>query len=230
MLPIPGLAEEADRWEKTNRKIFAFNEFFDRYALKPVAKGYKKVTPGWLNDMITRIFANLDDVSSGFNNVLQWEWHEAGNNFGRFGLNTTLGVVGMFDVATATGLRKYPDDLGLTLAKWGVGEGPYLVVPFLGSYTLRDTVWIWPGTAMRPVSYIEHDMTRWSVRAVAIVDVRADVLEIESAISGDRYIFMRDFYLQRRRLAAGQIIEDDFGAGGEDLDGDEWGTSGDDGW
>lgn len=228
LLLVPGLtawAEEdnGDPWEGFNRKVFSFNEFVDRYALKPVARGYKFLMPGWADDSVTRVFANLADVRSGLNNLLQWEWHEAGHNFGRFGVNTTLGVAGLFDVATDLRLRKYPDDLDLTLAKWGVSPGPYLVLPFWGSSTVRGAAVIWPEDYMRPRHYIEHDLTRHSVTAVYVVDLRADLLEVEKAVSGDRYIFLRDLYLQSRRLAAGEDIEDDFGAGMSTDDG--WGDS-----
>lgn len=208
--------------------MFGFNEAADRYFVKPVARGYKKITPGWLDDSITRVFANLSDVRSGLNNVLQWEWHEAGHNFGRFFVNSTLGVVGLFDVATDLQLRKYPDDLDLTLAKWGINSGPYLVLPFWGPSTVRGAAVIWPEDYMRPRHYIEHDRTRFSVTATYVIDLRADLLQVEQSISGDRYIFLRDFYLQSRRMAAGEEIEDDFGAD-VPLD-DGWGGGEDNGW
>ena len=218
----------ADPWESFNRKVFGFNEFVDRYALKPVAKGYKKITPGWLDDSISRVFANLDDLRSGVNSVLQWEWPRAGSNFGRFAINTTLGVGGLFDVATDVRLRKYPEDLDLTLARWGVSSGPYLVLPFWGPSTVRGAAAIWPEDYLRPRHYIDHDLTRHSVTAVYIIDLRADLLDVERAISGDRYIFLRDFYLQSRRMAAGEKVEDDFGS---DLPaGDGWGESDSSGW
>ena len=152
-----------------------------------------------------------------------------GSNFGRFGINTPLGVAGLFDVATDVGLRKYPEDLDLTLATWGVPSGPYLVLPFWGSSTVRGAAAIWPEDYMRARHYIDHDLTRFSVTAVYVIDLRADLLDVERAISGDRYIFLRDFYLQSRRMAAGEEVKDDFGA---DLPaGDGWGGAGqDDGW
>ena len=220
---------QQDRWEGMNRRIFAFNEFADKYAIKPVAKAYKKVTPRFLDDTITRMFQNLNDLRSSINNVLQWEWYNAGQNFGRFTVNSTMGVGGMFDVATDIRLKKLPDDLGSTLAVWGVPEGPYLVLPFLGPSTVRDASAMWPEDYLRAYHYIDHDLTRYSVVAVYAIDTRADLLDFESAIVGDRYSFIRDFYIQNRRLAAGQAPpEDDFGAdmpagdGWDDEGGDDW--------
>lgn len=233
--PSASAPKNPDPWEGMNRKIFAFNEFADKYALKPAAKGYKKVTPSWLDDSITRIFENMRDLRSSVNNVLQWEWSRAGNNFGRFMVNSTMGVGGMFDVATSVQLRKYPDDLGSTLAVWGVGEGPFLMLPFFGPSNVRDAAVIWPEDFLRPYHYIDHTLTRYSVTAVYVLDVRADLLNFESAIVGDRYSFIRDFYIQNRRMQAGEEPPpDDFGSGASDgaseSDWDDEPTSADDGW
>lgn len=215
---------EVDPWEGFNRKIFAFNEKFDRYIFKPTAKGYRKVTPDWLDDSITRFFENLSDLRSGLNNVLQWEWGNAGNNFGRFGVNTTLGVAGLFDVASDMNLRKVEDDLSATLAVWGVPQGPYLVLPILGPSSVRDASTLWPEDYMRARHYIDHDLTRWSVTAVYAIDLRADLLDLEKAIVGDRYSFIRDAWLAQRRqiISPGAPPEDDFGSGFDDFEDEEW--------
>jgi len=214
VLAAPKTPEQQDPWQGLNRKVFAFNEFVDRYALKPVAKGYRKVTPQFLDDTITRMFENIRDLRSSINNVFQWEWYNAGQNFGRFTVNTTLGVGGMFDVASDIKLRKLPDDLGSTFAVWGVPQGPYLVMPFLGPSTVRDATALWPEDYLRAYHYIDHDLTRYSVIAVYAIDTRADLLDLEETIVGDRYTFIRDYYIQSRRLAAGEPLpEDDFGAG-----------------
>ncbi len=204
--------EQQDPWEGLNRRVFGFNEFVDKYALKPVAKGYRKITPRFLDDGITRLFENIRDLRSSINNVLQWEWYNAGHNFGRFTVNTTLGVGGFFDVASDIKLKKLPDDLGSTFAVWGVPQGPYLVVPFLGPSTVRDAAALWPEDYLRAYHYIEHDLTRYSVIAVYAIDTRADLLDLENAIVGDRYTFIRDYYIQSRRMAAGEPAPvDDFG-------------------
>lgn len=230
-LVFPGISVAADEvrvdpWEKMNRRVFAFNEVVDKYALKPAARGYRAITPGWLDDSVTRVFENLSDVRSGLNNILQWEWRHAGSNFSRVLVNSTLGVAGIFDVATRVNINKYPDDLGSTFAVWGMGEGPFIVLPFLGPSTVRDTLALWPEDYMRPRHYIEHDLTRYSVTAVYVVDLRADLLDLEKNIVGDRYSFIRDFYLQSRRLRAGEAPPpDDFGSEAYEEEGwgeEEW--------
>lgn len=225
--PVHGRDIE-DPWYGFNRKVFAFNEGFDRYLFKPVARGYKKVTPRVIDNSITRFFANIADLRSSVHGVLQWEPGNAGNNIGRFLVNSTVGVAGLFDAASDLGLRKTNEDMGLTFARWGIGEGPYVVLPFLGPSTVRDGIGMIPDDWLRARHYIGHDLTRHSVTAIYVLDLRADLLEVERAISGDRYLFIRDFYLQSRRLAAGEAPpEDDFGS---DLPADDWGDGGDDGW
>ncbi|MCC1497967.1 VacJ family lipoprotein [Alcanivorax sp. 1008] len=213
-----------DPWESFNRGVFAFNETIDRYFLKPVAKGYRWVTPGWMDDSVTRVFQNAKDVPSAINHVLQWQWRRAGHSSARVLMNTTMGIGGLLDVASKAGLEKHSTDFGLTMASWGVASGPYLVLPGLGPSTLRDAAAIWPDNYLAPRSLIEHDLTRWSVTALYIVDLRADLLNVEKAMVGDRYGFMREFYLSSRKMAAGIVEEDDFGA---DFESGDWG---DDGW
>ncbi|ERP86666.1 ABC transporter [Alcanivorax sp. P2S70] len=198
-----GQNQYADPWENMNRKVFAFNEFLDTYGLKPVAKGYQKATPQWMDDTITRFYENLRDFRSGLNSVLQWRWNHVGQNWGRFAVNSTLGIGGLFDVASKVNLRKHDTDLGLTFARWGIPEGPYLVLPFFGPSTGRDAAAIWPEDYMRLRHYIDHDLTRHSFTAVYVVDLRADLLDLERTIVGDRYTFIRNAYLQRRRFESG---------------------------
>ena len=231
LMPLPLLAatpeparHPADPWEGFNRKVFAFNETVDRYFLKPTAKGYRWITPGWLDNSITRVFQNAKDLTSIVSHVLQWEWGRAGNSTGRVLMNTSMGIGGLFDVATPAGLEKRTSDLGITLARWGVPSGPYLVLPLLGPSTVRDASMIWPEDYISPRNLIDHDLTRWSVSAVYVVDLRADLLDLEKNIVGERYSFMRDFYLSSRRMEAGEEIEDDFSA---DFEEGDWG---DDDW
>ena len=192
-----------DPWEDFNRKVFAFNETLDKYALKPTAKGYRKVTPQWMDDTITRFYENLRDFRSGLNSVLQWRWGHVGQNWGRFAVNSTLGIGGLFDVASKVNLEKHDTDLALTFARWGIPEGNYLVLPFFGPSTGRDAAAIIPEDFMRLRHYIDHDLTRHSFTAVYVVDLRADLLDLERNIVGDRYTFIRNAYLQRRRFESG---------------------------
>lgn len=220
-----GTAHPDDPWESFNRKVFAFNETIDRYMLKPAAKGYRWITPQWLDDRLTNIFQNARDIPSAINHSLQWQWRRAGHSTGRVLLNSTVGIGGLFNVASKAGLEKHSTDLGLTLARWGVPSGPYLVVPGLGPSTVRDAAAWWPDDYLSPRHYIEPDEVRWGISALYVVDYRADLLDAERVIVGDRYTFLREFYLASRRMAAGEQIEDDFSAGFEEAD---WGD--DDGW
>ncbi len=193
-----GQFEERDPWEGFNRKIFGFNDFVDRYAIKPAAKGYQWITPQWLDDTVTRFFSNLGDIGDSINYVLQWRWGEAGSNLGRFTVNTTLGIAGLFDVASRMDLNNSDTNLDVTLGRWGVPSGPYLVLPILGPSTVRDTGTLYPRSYLWPPTYIEDDLTRYSVAALYGVDLRADLMELERNIVGDRYTFIRNAYLQRR--------------------------------
>lgn len=212
-----------DPWENFNRKMFSFNEGMDKYMLKPAAVGYTKTVPKSARGPIGNFFNNFRDFRSGVNNILQWRWRQAGHNLGRFTLNTTLGIGGLFDVASSTGLKRERSDLGITLARWGVPEGPYLMLPFLGPSTVRDASMIIPDSYLE-LNVIDHSLTKWSVIGVQVLDIRSQLLDYESAIIGDRYNFIREFYLQDRRDKAGIDTRDDdfdFG-GGDDWDEDDW--------
>ena len=140
----PALAAEEDPWEGVNRAVFRFNDTVDTYTLKPLAQGYQKVTPGFLEDGIGNVFSNLGDVVVLTNDLLQGKVRDAGIDTSRILFNTTFGVLGFFDVATRMGLHKNDEDFGQTLGIWGVDAGPYLVLPALGPSNLRDAV----GTAV----------------------------------------------------------------------------------
>lgn len=217
---------EVDPWEGFNRKVFAFNDTLDRYAARPAARTWRKVTPDWFDESVTRVFENIKDLSSAVNSTLQWEWPQAGQSFGRFTVNSTLGVAGLFDVASRIKLRKSEQDFGLTLAHWGVASGPYLVMPFTGPGTVRSHAGRVPDYWFWAPNYIDDELTSYGVSAVYLVDMRAGLLDLEKAIVGDRYTFMRDVWLQNRFQKTGEAPPgDDFGDGFDDDFGD-----GDDGW
>lgn len=208
-----------DPWESFNRSIFVFNDTADRWVLKPVAVGYTKVTPDPVERGVSNFFSNLAEVRNVLNDLLQWKWGQAGNDFGRLLVNSTLGVAGFFDVARHMSLpRSEGEDFGQTLAVWGVGQGPYLVLPFLGPSNVRDTVGLPVDWAADPVTYIDDVATRNSVKALDYIEDRAALLDAEQLVSGDKYLFYREAYLQRRNyLIKDGEIEDDFGAFGDDF-------------
>lgn len=215
-LAASGGTEGRDPWETYNRKVFAFNDFFDRWLLKPVVKGYKYVAPAPVETGISNAFENLLEPASVLNDLLQWKWKAAGRDLGRFVVNSTAGVVGLWDVADMMGWKKptSSEDFGQTLRTWGVPTGPYFVIPFLGPSTLTEAFVATPVDFFtHPVSYTESVRAYNSLSALKIIDKRSQLLAAEELISGDRYIFIREGYLQNRAFNAadGQVI-DDFGA------------------
>jgi phospholipid-binding lipoprotein MlaA len=189
-----------DPFESINRGIDNFNQEFDKAVAKPVAKGYRIVTPSVLDLGITNFFNNLADVPSAVNNLLQLKPTHALTDLGRVCINSTLGIFGLFDVASDMGIPNYKEDLGQTLGFWGIGDTPYLVVPFFGPKTLRDLIGMVGDTWMNPISYPSQE-TYYALTTVQFIDIRADLLEAgdvldEAAV--DRYAFQREFYLQKR--------------------------------
>lgn len=226
-MPVWGQEPEqespVDPWEGFNRKVHQFNETADRWVLKPVARGYVKITPEPVEQGVSNFFGNLLEVRNIFNDVLQWKWKQAGNDTGRFLVNSTLGVGGVFDVARHMKLEKSDgEDFGQTLAAWGVNSGPYVVLPFLGPSTIRDTAGLPADWMVHPIDQIDHVRTRNIVRSLDFVNTRAELLQAENFVSGDRYIFLREAYLQRREylIQDGDVEDDDFGGFGGDEYGD----------
>ena len=206
-------AERNDRLENLNRTAFVFNEALDNIFLKPAAKTYKAAVPDPLEKGILNVFSNLNEITNVFNDLLQGKFAQAGNDSGRFLINTTVGVGGLFDVAQRAGLDKSEgEDFGQTLAVWGVGSGPYLMLPLVGPSTLRDAPSKFFDSFANPLGYMDHVSTRNSMRGLDLLAMRADLLALDDVISGDRYLFVRDVYLQRREyLTSDGAIEDDFG-------------------
>lgn len=211
LLPVTATQAQDDPFERFNRAMFTFNDTLDTYALKPLAQGYQAVTPQIVEDGIGNMFNNVGEVRNFANNLLQAKFHNAGVDTGRFLINTTAGLLGFFDVAKKVGLPRNDEDLGQTLGVWGVSSGPYLVLPFFGPSTVRDGLAAIPDAYTGPYPYIDDVRTRNSVRALDIVNKRAELLKFDNMIRGDKYIFVRNAYLQTRefRVRDGQV-EDDF--------------------
>lgn len=210
LLPLAATASDDDPWESFNRPVFRFNDTLDTYALKPVAKGYQAVTPQFLEDGVHNVFNNLGDVGNLANDLLQGKLHDAGVDTGRLIFNTTFGLLGFFDVASHMGLQRNDEDFGQTLGAWGVDSGPYLVIPFLGPSTVRDAGAKIPDSFLEPYPYIDHVPTRNVTRTVDVVDTRASLLSAEKMITGDKYIFIRNAYLQNRefKVKDGEVVDD----------------------
>ena len=204
-------ATEDDPWESINRPIYKFNDVVDTYALKPLAQGYQFVTPQFLEDGIHNMFRNVGDVTNLANNILQAKPAAAGVDTARLIFNTTFGLLGFFDVGTKMGLQRNEEDFGQTLGRWGVPSGPYVVLPLLGPSTVRDAVAIYPDTYAEPYRYMNDIPARNMAIGMDVIDTRASLLSAEKLITGDKYVFIRNAYLQNRefKVKDGQV-EDDF--------------------
>jgi len=187
-----------------NRSIFSFNESVDENVIKPVAEGYRFVTPDPAEIMISNFYSNLDDVKVIFNDLLQLKFRNAGADSARFMINTILGMGGLVDFGTDYGFPKRHEDFGQTLGHWGVSTGPYIVLPFIGGSNMRDAPAMLVDVAANPATYMGFVTVGIApaMGAVAAVDTRAGLLDTEEIVDEaalDKYEFLRDAYLQRRR-------------------------------
>ena len=209
--------QKVDPLEGINRVFYELNfNLLDPVIIKPIAIIYDQTTPKPVRGVLRNFFSNLDEVPSLVNNVLQGKFGQAGNNAGRFLMNTTIGLGGFFDVAKKAGLQPGEDeDFGQTLAVWGIPAGPYLMLPFFGPSTLRDAPSNFVDSLFDPFSYNNQLSVRVAIKGIDLIALRADLLGIDDVISGDEYLFIRDVYLQNREYVISDgAIEDDF----DDLD------------
>lgn len=201
---------EEDPWESFNRSIYSFNNTADAYLVKPVAQGYAYIMPEVGRKGVNNFFNNLLDVNGALNGLLQGRVDQGLENVGRVIINSTIGIFGLFDVATKLGVPQYQTDFGHTLSIWGVPQGPFVMLPFLGPSTMRSGV----GTAFdayaSPMGQMGNSDPAWGLRVFNIVDLRAGLLGADELLSGDQYIFLRDAYLQQRRLqiSDGKVVDD----------------------
>jgi phospholipid-binding lipoprotein MlaA len=191
-----------DPIEGFNRTVFTFNDKVDQYALKPVAKGYVTITPQPVRDSVTNFFSNIGDVYIAANNLLQLKIADGVGDIMRIVINTVFGVGGLFDVATLAKLPKHDNDFGLTLGHYGVPSGPYLVLPLFGPSTARDAVGYVGNYFVNPLTYVNPDAVTWGLYGLNLINTRANLLSASDVLEGaalDKYSFVRNAYLQRRR-------------------------------
>ena len=211
--------------EGFNRTMHGFNHHLDKWLLKPVTKGYKWVTPDPVERGVSNVFGNLKEVINIPNDLLQGKFKQAANDTGRLLVNSTIGIGGVFEVADSMGLKKSEgEDLGQTLASWGVPSGPYIVMPLLGPSTLRDLPsGAVDSLAFDPLRHIDNVSVRNSLYGLRTIDTRSELLDSEELITGDRYTFIKGAYLQRREYLIGDgEVEDDFGADDDEYESDEY--------
>lgn len=207
-----GAQSTEDPLQGLNRKIFAFNDTIDAWVLRPVASGYDRVTPDPVQRRIGNFFDNLGTPVVALNQFLQGKPKAGLSDVTRFLVNTTVGVGGIFDVAAASGLPKHDEDFGQTFALWAGGQGAYLVVPFRGPATTSHATGMVLDVFTSPLRLLSSNRDRAIIGAVDIIDTRAGLLSSERLISGDRYVFIRDAYLQNRKyqIQDGKVEEDPF--------------------
>jgi phospholipid-binding lipoprotein MlaA len=206
VIALGGCATEArnpaDPLEPLNRAVFTFNDNVDRAVLKPVAQGYRTVVPQLARTGVSNFFSNLEDVWISANNLMQGKVEFALGDLLRFTFNSTFGLLGVLDVASEMGLEKHNEDFGQTLGRWGVGAGAYLVLPLLGPATVRDAcgrVADWQGDV---VGNLDHVPTRNTLYGARVVNDRANLFDATGILEEaalDKYTFVRDSWLQRRR-------------------------------
>ncbi|HEY8053979.1 MAG TPA: VacJ family lipoprotein [Steroidobacteraceae bacterium] len=197
----PGVkSDPRDPWERMNRTTYRFNDALDRTIAKPVARGYRRVTPHFVQTGVGNFLDNLGSPVVMVNDLLQGEFRAFASDTGRLLMNTTLGIGGLLDPATAAGLDKNDRDFGQTLGKWGVRTGPYLVIPFLGPSDIRDAVGRVGDVYSDPRHYIRSNWLSWGLWGVGAVNTRARLLDADATIAGayDPYAFIRTAYLQHR--------------------------------
>ena len=224
LLSFPIFGEEInDPFEDLNRDIFIFNEKLDEKLLKPAAITYRKVTPQFARTGVTNFFNNLEEIDTTINQVLQGEIKYAFNDAGRFVINSTIGLFGLIDVASKMGLERHEEDFGQTLGVWGFDSGPYIMIPFLGPSNPRDLL-------SRPISSflsgtfaMEDNDVKITLVGIDALETRERLLDAETLIIGDKYIFVKDAYIQSREyeINNGSTEDDEFLDDMDDIFGDD---------
>lgn len=202
-IPEGEIRSPRDPWESMNRTTFEFNEKLDRFVMKPAAQGYSFIVPELVRDGISNMISNVLDVPTAVNDLLQGKPQDSVDDLSRVLINTTMGIGGIFDVATAGGMEKRREDFGQTFATWGIESGPYLVLPVFGASTVRDTVGLGVDIMTDPLfQLIKNRPLNLSITAIRFIDVRTKYLDggdLLDQIVLDKYTFTRDTYFQRRR-------------------------------
>ncbi len=214
-IPVAALAEEAKKnvgpLEPINRAIYAFNDVADRYAFRPVAKGYNYVLPQPVRNGIGNFFDHWTYPVTIVNGFLQGKFQQGTEDTVRFVFNTTFGILGFFDPATKGGLTKHTEDFGLTFARWGIPQGPYVVLPVLGPYTARSGIGILGNIQVNPVIQIDNSSARTKLIIAWFIESRAALIGPDETVQDayDPYLFLRDAYLQNRDYLLNGSSEDD---------------------
>ncbi len=209
-------AQTNDPWQGSNQRVFKLNDYFDQLIVRPVASTYTLFVPRIARQGIGNFFSNIDDINVFVNDLLQFKFDAALNDSARFFINSTLGVAGLVDVASGFGMRKNEEDFGQTLGSWGFGPGPYVMLPVFGASNVRDSFGLVLDTLFNPIQYNNDASLRLTLFLLEETDSRAGLLALDELITGDRYLFVREAYVQRRDyLVKDGKVEDEFGDFGD---------------
>jgi phospholipid-binding lipoprotein MlaA len=202
----PAKKDPRDPWERINRTTYKFNDKVDKAVLRPLAKGYQKVTPGFVRTGVSNFVDNLGYPIVIVNDLLQARFILFARDTGRLLMNTTLGIGGLLDPASQAGLEKNENDFGLTFGRWGIPKGPYFVIPFLGPSDVRDGLGRIPGSYFSPQNYVNDWRIQYGIWALSLLDARYRLLPTDEALDSayDPYLFMKNAYLQRRDFLLSQ--------------------------
>jgi len=204
-----------DPWESLNRPLYGVHTTIDNVTTKPLAKGYRKIMPGPARKGVSNFFRNLITPRSMVNNFLQGKPQRGFSEFGRFLFNSTLGIGGLIDIASIGGMEEYREDFGQTAAVWGIPDGPYVMIPFLGPHTLRDAILLPVDIIVDPLYQYENSSVRDKLYVLRLIDLRYRLLTADQFLddSKDPYVTMRESYLQNREYEiydGDPPLEDDF--------------------
>tara|TARA_B100001996_G_scaffold206432_1_gene158235 strand:+ start:180 stop:905 length:726 start_codon:yes stop_codon:yes gene_type:complete len=208
------MADANDPWHSVNRPVFAVNDAFDTALFKPLAKGYNAITPEPVRNGITNFFSNLNEIDNAINNLFQGKPKGFAVSIGRLAVNSTIGIGGFIDVASSMGLKHSPEDLGQTIGALGAGSGPYIVLPLLGSSSVRDVPGRILSMYLNPLAWLDDISFRNIMVGVNTVDSRSNLLakeDIASEISDDKYTLYKDAFLEERefQIADGNLEDSD---------------------
>jgi len=213
LFSVPAVqAQTNDPWRNTNEIIFRWNDYFDQLLVRPVAATYTIFIPAAARQGIGNFFNNINDINVFVNDLLQMKFDAALSDSQRLVINSSVGILGVFDLASGMGFRKNEEDFGQTLAWWGFGTGPYVMLPVFGASNVRDSFGLVLDTLFNPIQYHDEASLRASLFLLEEADSRAGLLALDELISGNRYLFVREAYAQRREyLVNDGVVEDEFG-------------------
>ena len=210
VLSFSAKSQDYDPWMRLNQHFFAVNDYFDQLLVRPIALTYTNVTPRFFQVGVGNVFDNLQDVNVAINDFLQFKIEDGLSDSGRIIVNSTIGIGGILDVATSMGLYRNEEDFGQTLGVWGVDAGPYVFLPVFGASNLRDSVGMIVDALFNPIRYIENIESRYALYLTDELDFRSSLLAYDELIIGDRYLFVREAYIQNREYVVndGEVINE----------------------